>query len=70
MLVDVGHVVSAYLSRLGRKCGVAAEVPLPSISVQKLFLLPVCVVAICVFHVSGRRAMSSVAYLSRNMSKM
>jgi len=47
---DLGHVVSG-TSEWGmvENVGVASEIALPSFSVQKLFLLPVCVIAILRF---------------------
>ncbi len=45
-----GHVVSGISeSGMVENVGVAAEIASPSLSVQKLFLLPVCVVAILRF---------------------
>ena len=46
----LGHVVSD-ISKSGmvENVGVAAEIALPSPSVQKLFILPVCIVAILRF---------------------
>ncbi len=43
----LGHVVSGTSeSSIVENVGLAAEIALPSFSVQKLFLLPVCIIAI------------------------
>ncbi len=45
-----GHVVSGISeSGMVENAGVASEIALPSFSVQKLFLLPVCIIAILRF---------------------
>jgi len=53
MSADVGHVVSGISeSGMVENVGIAAKIASPSLSVQKLFLLPVCVVAIFAFSMS------------------
>ena len=62
------HVVSGTSeSGVVANVGVDVEIAFPSLSVRKLFLLPVSAVAILRFRC---RAMLSMAYLSRAWSKM
>ena len=49
-VATLGHVVSGIPeSSIVENVGVAAEIALPSFSVQKLFLLPVCIIDILRF---------------------
>jgi len=82
-VADVGVALSADVGQCrqchirvghGRKCGVAVGIASPSVSVQKLFPLPVStsgfVADTCVSDVGQRRAVSAVSFLSRAWSKM
>ena len=68
----VGSVI--FKSGVIENVGVAVEIASPSVSIQKLFPLPVStsgfVADTCVSDVGQRRAVSAVSFLSRAWSKM
>ena len=69
---NVGSVI--FVSDMVENGGVAVGIASPSVSVQKLFPLPVStsgfVADTCASDVGQRRAMSAVPYLSQAWSKM